>query len=101
MTELQRRGFTKLAARTAGGGAAVPVVSPIIRRALALPASNVTGTISDVRPVVILMMENRSFDHYFGTLRGVRGFGDRHPIPLPDGRTVWQQSDGTKIIPPF
>ena len=30
------------------------------------------------------MQENRSFDHYFGTLRGVRGFGDRFPIPVPD-----------------
>ena len=27
------------------------------------------------------MQENRSFDHYFGTLRGVRGFGDPHPSP--------------------
>ena len=26
------------------------------------------------------MQENRSFDHYFGTLRGVRGFGDRSTI---------------------
>jgi Phosphoesterase family len=26
--------------------------------------------------VVILMQENRSFDHYFGTLSGVRGFSD-------------------------
>jgi len=35
-----------------------------------------TGTIADVEHIVILMQENRSFDHYFGTLRGVRGFGD-------------------------
>jgi phospholipase C len=35
--------------------------------------------------VVILMQENRAFDHYFGTLAGVRGFGDRFPIPLPEG----------------
>jgi phospholipase C len=34
--------------------------------------------------VVILMQENRSFDHYFGALNGVRGFADRFPIPLPD-----------------
>ncbi|WP_164084187.1 alkaline phosphatase family protein, partial [Stenotrophomonas maltophilia] len=35
------------------------------------------GTLADVEHVVILMQENRSFDHYFGTLKGVRGFGDR------------------------
>ena len=33
------------------------------------------GNIDDVRHVVIVMMENRSFDHYFGAMAGVRGFG--------------------------
>jgi phospholipase C len=42
-----------------------------IERALALPANNHTGTIADVEHIVILTQENRSFDHYFGTLRGV------------------------------
>ena len=59
---------------------------PMIARALAIPANNRTGTIADVEHVVILMQENRSFDHYFGTMPGVRGFGDRFTIPLPDGR---------------
>jgi phospholipase C len=71
---------------------------PSIRRALAIPAHNATGTIRDVEHVVILMQENRSFDQYFGTLRGVRGFGDRFTIPLPDGRSVWQQ-DGANGVP--
>ena len=78
-----------------------PPFQPRIRRALSLPASNVTGTIADVQHVVILMQENRSFDHYFGTLRGVRGFGDRHPVPLASGKPVWFQSDGEQEIPPF
>ncbi|MFS2054782.1 phosphocholine-specific phospholipase C, partial [Variovorax sp. CT11-76] len=74
---------------------------PSIRRALAIPANNKTGTIQDVEHIVILMQENRSFDHYFGTLMGVRGFGDRFTIPLPKGMNVWQQSDasGTAILP--
>jgi phospholipase C len=101
MTDLQRRRFIELAARTAGGTAALSAFPPIIRRALSLPASNVAGTIADVRHIVILMMENRSFDHYFGTLRGVRGFGDRHPVPLASGKPVWYQSDGEREIPPF
>jgi hypothetical protein len=51
--------------------------------------------------VLILMQENRSFDHYFGTLRGVRGFGDRHPALLASGKSVWFQSDGEREITPF
>jgi phospholipase C len=41
---------------------------------------------------VVLMQENRSFDHYFGSLRGVRGFGDPHPVIQPSGQPVWNQS---------
>jgi phospholipase C len=41
------------------------------------------------------MQENRSFDHYFGTLKGVRGFADPHPVTLPSGRSVWHQPTGT------
>ncbi len=97
MTDLPRRDFL----RFAGAAAALAALPPGIRRALALPAETTTGTIADVRHVVILMMENRSFDHYFGTLRGVRGFADRHPVPLASGKPVWFQSDGQKEIPPF
>ncbi len=45
----------------------------------------------DVEHIVVLMQENRSFDHYFGMLNGVRGFGDPRPLRLPGGRTVWSQ----------
>ena len=47
------------------------------------------------------MQENRSFDHYFGTMRGVRGFGDPHPVTLPSGKPVWHQPDGTQEVLPF
>src|ERR1700757_2276583 len=33
--------------------------------------------LSDIEHVVILIQENRSFDHYFGSYRGVRGFSDQ------------------------
>ncbi|HYG43598.1 MAG TPA: phospholipase C, phosphocholine-specific, partial [Bordetella sp.] len=59
------------------------------------------GTINDVKHVVILMQENRAFNHYFGAMRGVRGFGDRFPIPLASGKSVWFQSDGTQEVPPY
>ncbi|MFL5867805.1 MAG: alkaline phosphatase family protein [Thermoleophilaceae bacterium] len=44
-----------------------------------------------VEHVVILMQENISFDHYFGTLPGVRGFSDPDAIRLPNGHSVFQQ----------
>ena len=101
MTNRSRRHFLKAATQSAGVALTLSAFPPSIRRALALPAIQTTGSIQDIHHIVILMLENRSFDHYFGTLRGVRGFGDRHPIPLPDGKNVWHQSDGTKPIPPF
>jgi phospholipase C len=54
-----------------------------------------TGTISDVKHVVVLMQENRSFDHYFGSLKGVRGFADRATVQLSGGYSVFNQPDGS------
>jgi phospholipase C len=42
-----------------------------------------------MKHVVMLMQENRSFDHYFGTLPGVRGFDDPHAMILPHGKTCF------------
>ena len=39
------------------------------------------------------MQENRSFDHYFGTMAGVRGFDDAAALRLSDGRSVFHQPD--------
>ncbi|MCR6478281.1 phospholipase C, phosphocholine-specific [Variovorax sp. ZS18.2.2] len=97
-----RRKFLTGTATTGAAALALSAFPPSIRRALALPANNKTGTIKDVEHVVILMQENRSFDHYFGTLMGVRGFGDRFTIPLPKGRNVWQQEDDTgRLVLPY
>lgn len=72
-----------------------------IARAAALPAGGRTGTIRDVEHVVILMQENRSFDHYFGTLRGVRGFGDPAAVRLPSGESVFHQPGPDGAVLPF
>ncbi len=53
-----------------------------------------TGTLTDAQHVVILMQENRSFDHYFGTLKGVRGFADRSAIQIANGYSVFNQPNG-------
>lgn len=73
-----------------------------IARALEIPANNRTGSINDVEHIVIMMQENRSFDHYFGTLKGVRGFGDPRAVTLPTGNPVWYQpNDGDNYVLPF
>ncbi len=45
--------------------------------AAAASAAPRKGALKDIEHVIILMQENRSFDHYFGTLSGVRGFADK------------------------
>ena len=58
--------------------AATGLMPPNLRRAVAAAPAN-RGSLKDIKHVVLLMMENRSFDHYFGTMAGVRGFGDAEP----------------------
>jgi phospholipase C len=57
----------------AGAGALALGANPLVQQALAARGS---GKLTDIEHVVILIQENRSFDHYFGTLPGVRGFSD-------------------------
>ncbi|GAA1170319.1 phospholipase C [Kitasatospora gansuensis] len=97
MAELNRRRFLQLA----GGASALTLLSESIARAAAIPAQGSTGTIQDVEHIVVLMQENRSFDHYFGAMKGVRGFGDPRPVTLPSGKSVWNQASGGKVTLPF
>ncbi|MBN0048682.1 phospholipase C, phosphocholine-specific [Streptomyces actuosus] len=97
MPDVNRRRFLQLA----GATTAFSALSGSIQRAAALPANRRTGSIEDVEHIVVLMQENRSFDHYFGSLRGVRGFGDPRPVLQPGGKPVWYQSDGTRDVLPF
>ncbi|HVU60856.1 MAG TPA: phospholipase C, phosphocholine-specific [Mycobacteriales bacterium] len=98
MPGLSRRRFLAASAATAGAAvvgagsasAATPRQHNRRRR---------YGDLRDIEHVVILMQENRSFDHYFGTLRGVRGFGDRSTITLPGGYSVFQQPIGVQGLP--
>ncbi|MGW5402303.1 phosphocholine-specific phospholipase C [Streptomyces sp. NPDC003952] len=97
MTELNRRRFLQIA----GGAAAVTMLNESIARAAAISAQGSTGTIQDIEHIVVLMQENRSFDHYFGAMKGVRGFGDPRPVVQDNGKSVFYQSNGTKDILPF
>ncbi|MFL5781616.1 MAG: alkaline phosphatase family protein [Thermoleophilaceae bacterium] len=60
----------------AGAGVAGLDWAAGLRAALAAPRR--PGRLRDIEHVVIFVQENRSFDHYFGTHRGVLGFGDPH-----------------------
>src|SRR5215813_4732739 len=127
MSITDRRKFLQMMGTTA----LTSTLNTNIVKALAIPANNRTGTINDVEHIVILMQENRPFDHHFGTLRGVRGFSDPRAVnihlPLQGGvgttpasvflqpagaaneaagfavppGTVGGPADGVDVLPPF
>ncbi len=68
------------------------MLSESIERAFAIEPAPGT-TFMDAEHVVILMQENRSFDHLYGSLRGIRGFDDPRALQLPNGNPVWFQSN--------
>ncbi|GAA5059504.1 phospholipase C [Nocardia callitridis] len=72
---LNRRGFLAKATAAGAVGALAAWADPIIQRANAADPAG-TGGLGDIEHFVLLMQENRSFDHYFGAASGVRGFDD-------------------------
>ncbi|MDE3198799.1 MAG: phospholipase C, phosphocholine-specific, partial [Acidobacteriota bacterium] len=87
-----RRGFFRHAGVLAFGARIEAALVASVARAAALDPPEGSSFL-DAEHVVILMQENRSFDHMFGTLRGVRGFDDPRAVTLPDGKPVWLQSN--------
>jgi phospholipase C len=90
--EISRRRLLQGLGATATAAFAAEFLPSNVRRAMASGPSS-GGSLSDIKHVVILMQENRSFDHYFGTLPNVRGFSDPTAIELPDGKSVFYQPD--------
>jgi phospholipase C len=129
MGKTDRRTFLQLMGLTAA--TSLTTFKANIAKALAIPAHNPTGTLQDVQHIIILMQENRPFDHHFGTLRGVRGFNDPRAVkidlPLQSGNgttpasvflqpagaaniaagfavspsSVGGPADGADVVPPF
>ncbi len=92
LTMNSRRDFLKKAAILAGAASLPGIIPASIQKAMAInPAPG--STYMDAEHIVILMQENRSFDHCFGTLRGVRGYNDPRAIDLPNKNKVWLQSN--------
>ena len=102
---LSRRTFMAASAGAAAVG--VSVVGSVAGSAQASAATakaatkaptahgKLSRTIKDAKHIVVLMQENRSFDHYYGTLRGVRGFADQATIELAGGHSVFDQPNGS------
>ena len=87
-----RREFLKVAAMLSGAAGVSGFVPDSVKRAFAIePAPG--STYRDAEHIVILMQENRSFDHTLGTLQGVRGFNDPRAIRQANGNSVFVQSD--------
>jgi phospholipase C len=85
---LARAGAAGLGLTALGGG----LEALLAGAAAAAPR---TGSLHDIEHVIFLVQENRSFDHYFGTLRGVRGFADKR------GAAAFRQKDpaGHQVLP--
>lgn len=96
-----RRDFLKKAAMLSGSMGAFTALPPALARALEIEPKP-GSTFRDAKHVVILMQENRSFDHMFGNFRGVRGLDDPRAITLPNGNPVFLQTDEAgRIYAPF
>ncbi|BEV71846.1 phospholipase C, phosphocholine-specific [Paludibacterium sp. THUN1379] len=102
---MQRRAFLQSLAAAIGSLSLPALQAQTLFRALQTAPARRHGSLQDIEHIVIFMQENRSFDHYFGCLRGVRGFSDPRAILLPGGRSVFQQprlpGGGGGVIEPF
>jgi phospholipase C len=96
MPEVTRRRLLSSAAAGAGGVLASSFLPPALARAAAEGPRR--GSLRDVEHVVIHMQENRSFDHYFGTLAGVRGFGDPNAVIQTDPNPPYTGVEGKSIF---
>ncbi|BEH79005.1 hypothetical protein YM3MPS_48080 [Mycobacterium pseudoshottsii] len=98
--KMSRREFlAKLAAATSTG-ALMSLAGPVIEKAYG--AGPCSGHLTDIEHIVLLMQENRSFDHYFGTLSDVEGFDTPTPLFAQKGWNPRTQApDPASTTPPF
>jgi len=98
---MSTRNFTRRAALKLGGAAAATEFASMLLHGCGavgigsnpFPGPSACGSkLTDIEHVVIFIQENRSFDHYFGSYRGVHGFADRS--------LAFQQPDSGNIVDP-
>lgn len=91
----------KKASLLAGSSAFAGFMPSSVLRAMSIQADPGTSYL-DAEHIVFLMQENRSFDHCYGSLKGVRGFNDPRAINLPTGLPVWfQRNSKGQTFAPF
>jgi phospholipase C len=90
---VSRRRFLQVGGALAGAAAVGVGASQLVGLTGRSRAEAATGTIADLKHVVILMQENRSFDHYYGSLQGVRGYSDKQVLKYQNGTTIFDQPD--------
>ncbi|WP_262696737.1 alkaline phosphatase family protein [Chryseobacterium sp. 3008163] len=97
---MNRREFLEKSGILMAGLGTSSMLHPAILKALTIEAA-AGSTFYDAEHVVILMQENRSFDHAFGALKGVRGFLDQTAFAKEDGHSVFFQknNDGKYAAP--
>jgi phospholipase C len=88
---------TPASAAQAAAANAAPAAASRVRAVL---PDGFAGDITDIKHVVVLMQENRSFDHYYGALPGVRGHNDKQALRFQNGTDVFSQPSGTSFVRP-
>jgi phospholipase C len=96
---------TMLAAALATGGGAILAAASRGDRAGAAMAQFAARTqpagsdLGAIEHVVFLMQENRSFDHYYGTYPGARGFDDHPHGKLGNFAQAWPGGRDRTLLP--
>lgn len=96
-----RRDFLKKTSLFAGLTTVANVIPPSLLKAMSIEAA-AGSSYKDAEHIVFLMQENRSFDHAYGTLKGVRGFNDPRALKQVNGNPVWfQRNKAGQNFAPF
>jgi phospholipase C len=99
---MNRRTFLAAALAAGGGGLLSTLGGPRAGAATIRAASQVKAAGSDlgaVEHVIFFMQENRSFDHYYGSYRGVRGFDDHPEGSLGAFAQAWPGGAAEHLLP--
>ncbi|MGO4213382.1 alkaline phosphatase family protein [Terriglobus sp. YAF25] len=91
---ISRRDLLKIAA-AAGASSLIPGCGAINKAASTVSGggtgASTCAKLTDIENVVIVIQENRSFDHYFGSYKGARGFSEisnAYKQPFPSNATA-------------
>ena len=81
--------------------AALLIATPALAEQKWYNPHGVNDGLKKVKHVVLFMQENRAFDHYFGTMAGVRGFQDPNvQVSNNTGKNVFHQPVDQSILSP-